>query len=313
MKKHIADMETSNPLETLHDNICRLNRLLVSFEHPWITHSGIIQKACAWYIAYAESSRSEACRLLDALNGFAVSTRQLTECGTLIKRMQAFFLAQEKELKRLFEYRQVIGQRHKKRQESLRAEGMGYCLSIGTREIYGVLYAQMQELYQVMERFLEREKAPFRSRRKERGEYQVGISKHVSLYADSDECQVNYSLDPVGADFDGMSAGQLRRIADAITSFLKIYGEHGEKKVRWDADDYSDATLPDVAFAIREDDRLPEDRSAPWVEKCIYQEEGEDVEIKYSLGVNDIHSSEFSFGEFVAIFRKLGKFLHHRL
>ncbi len=70
LKMYAADMTASKPLETLHDNFRRLNRLFISFERPWLADCGIIQKACAWYLAYAKPDKEEARHLVETLNGF---------------------------------------------------------------------------------------------------------------------------------------------------------------------------------------------------------------------------------------------------
>ncbi len=312
LKMYAADMNTPKPLATLHDNFRRLNRLFISFERPWLADCGIIQKACAWYLAYAKPDKKEARRLLDTLNGFTASACQLSECCKLISRMQTFFRTQEKELKRLFEYERQTARKHKEREERLEAEGMGYCLTIGEGEIYGVTYTQMEKLYRVMGRFIEREKAPFQCKIKDYGEYNISISKHVGLYADRDEFDVNYSLDNIDADFDWMPAGQLEKMVNVVSAFLKVYGENGEKKVHWDIADYPAGSQSDIVFAIKEDNRLPTFRTVPWISKRISQEEGGETEIEYYIDVNEIHSQELTFGEFVAVYRKLGEFLNNR-
>lgn len=310
LKMYAADMTAPKPLETLYANIRRLNRLFISFGRPWLADCGIIQKACAWYLAYAKPSKEEAHHLLDTLNGFTVSACQLSEYNKLINCMQTFFRTQEKELKRLFDYEAATDRKHKEQEERLKAEGTGYCLTIGESEIYGMTYPQIEELYQVMGRFIERERAPFQCRINECEEYDVSISKHIGLYADRDEFFVNYDLDNIDADFEWLSAGQLQRIADAASAFLKVYGEKGERKIHWDMADYPAASQPDIAFAIKEDSRLPAVRAVPWINKRICREEGKETEIAYYIDVNEIHSPEMSFGEFVAVYRKLGEFLN---
>ena len=131
LKMYAANMTAPKPLETLHDNFRRLNRLFVSFEHPWLAHCGILQKACAWYLAYGKPDKEEARLLLDTLNGFTASACQLSECNKLISRMQTFFRTQEKELKQLFDYEAATVRKHKEREERMAAEGTGYCMSIG--------------------------------------------------------------------------------------------------------------------------------------------------------------------------------------
>lgn len=309
LKNYATDMTAPKPLEILYDNFCRLNRLFSSWNHSWLGDCGIIQKACAWYLAYAKPSKDEAGHLVETLNGFTVSACRLSEWNKLVSRMQAFFRIQEKELKRLFEYERSTERKHRERKERLKAEGSGYCMTIGKGEIYGMTYPQIEELYRVMGRFIEREKSPFQCPMKKYEEYDVRISKHIGLYADKDEFYVNYSLDNVDADIDWMPLGQLQRITDAIVAFLKVYGENGEREVRWDIADYPESIQSDIAFSITEDTRLPSFRSVPWISKCICQEKDKETAIEYYIDVNETHSPKLSFGEFVAVYRKLEDFL----
>lgn len=136
----------------LHNSFRRLGRLFISFERPWLTDCGIIQKACAWYLANGKPGEEESNRLLETLHGFTVSACLLSEWNELTHNMQAFFRTQEKELKRLFDYEQERERKHKEHEERLTAEGTGYCLTIGEGEIYGVTYPQIEELYRVMGR-----------------------------------------------------------------------------------------------------------------------------------------------------------------
>lgn len=310
LKKYAADMTAPKPLETLFDNIHRLNRLFITFGRPWLADSGIIQKACAWYLAFAKPTKDEARKLIETLNGFTASTCYFAEWNVLINRMQEFLSVQEKELKRLFEYEKETERKHREWVERLSAEGVAYCMTVGKGEIYGVLYSQIEELYKAMGRFIEREKAPFACKIKGYDEYCINISKDIDLYADKDELCVNYSLDIFESDFNCMPAGQMQRVADIITGFLKVFGENGDKKVCWDIADYPKETQPDIAFGIKKDNRIPTFRTVPWINKRINKEENEDSEIVYFIDINEIHSPELSFSEFVAIYRKLGDFLN---
>lgn len=309
LKKYAADMTAPKPLETLFDNIHRLNRLFITFGRPWLADSGIIQKACAWYLAYAKPTKDEARNLIETLNGFTSSVCYLTEWNVLINRMQEFFSVQEKELRRLFDYEKEREQKHKEWAERLSAEGVAYCMTIGEGEIYGMLYPQIEELYKVMGLFIEREKAPFLSKIKSYDEYCISISKDIDLHADDNYFHVNYSLSTFESDLMCMPAGQMQRIADTISDFLKIFGENGDKKVRWDIADYPQKSQPDIIFEVKEDKRIPDFRTVPWISKRINKEENEETEIEYFIDVNEIHSPELSFGEFVTIYRKLGDFL----
>ena len=312
LKKFALDIDVQNPLKTLYDNFQRLNRLLITLQQPWLDHCEIIQKACAWYIAFARPTKEEARTLIETLNGFTTSTCCVVEWNLLINRAQEFFIAQEKELKRLFDYEKENERKHKERMEHLSKDGTAYCLTFSEEEIYGVLYPQLEQLYEVMGRFIEREKAPFRCKIKGYEDYGVSISKDVDLHADRDEFHVNYSLGTSEYDFDSMPAGQMQKAADIISDFLKVFGENGDRKVRWDIADYPRESQPDIAFEIKEDSRLPLYRSVPWISKRIHKNEGEETEIEYFIDVNDIPSPELSFGEFVAVYRKLGDFLQGR-
>ena len=309
LKKYAADLTAPKPLETLFDNIHRLNRLFILFGRPWLADSGMIQKACTWYLANARPTKEEACRLIETLNGFTSVACYLSEWNGLISRMQEFFSVQEKELKRLFEYEKERERKHREWIERLSAEGVAYCMTIGEGEIYGMLYPQIEELYKVMGRFIEREKAPFQCKIKGYDEYCISISKDIDLHADENHFHINYSLGDLHADSEGIPAGQMQRIADIISDFLKVFGENGDKKVRWDIADYPKESQPDIAFEMKEDKRIPDFRTVPWISKRINKEENEETEIEYFIDVNEIHSPELSFSEFVAVYRKLGDFL----
>lgn len=309
LKKYAADLNAPRPLEILADNIHRLNRLFILLGGPWLADSGIIQKACTWYMAYAKPTKQEALTLTETLTGFTSLACCLSEWNILVSRMQEFFCVQEKELRRLFEYEKEKERRHREWTEKLNAEGVAYCMTIGKDEIYGLLYPQIQELYKVMGRFIEREKTPFVCKVKQHKEHGIIISKNIDLYADRDEFRINYSLDAFESDFNYISAGQIQRIADTISGFLKVFGENGDRKVCWDIADYPEDTQPVIAFEINKDDRIPTFRSVPWISKRISKEENGEPEIEYYMDINEIHSPELSFSEFVAIYRKLGDFL----
>ena len=194
--------------------------------------------------------------------------------------------------------------------ERLSEEGVAYCLTIGEGAIYGLLYPQIKELYETMGRFIEREKSPFQCKIKDYDGYGINISKNIDLYGDENHFHVNYSLGDLHADSEGIPAGQMQRIACIISDFLKVFGENGDKKVCWDIADYPQESQPDITFEIREDSRLPTIRTIPWISKRISQEEGGGTEIEYCIDVNETHSEELTFGEFVAVYRKLGEFLN---
>lgn len=301
-------------METLYDNFRHLNRLFISLgRRPWVSNSGDIQKACAWYLAYGKPTKQEARNLIETLNGFTASACYLAEWNVLVNRMQEFFSVQEKELRRLFDYEKETERKHKEYMERLGTEGIAYCVTIGKEEIYGVLYPQIEELYKVIGRFIEREKAPFQCKIKGYDEYCISISKYIDLDADRDEFHINYSLGTSESDLDCMSAGQIQRVADITSGFLKVFGENGDRKVHWDIADYPEESQPDLIFEIKENGRLPTFRTVPWISKQINKEEDEEPEIKYCISVNEIQSPELSFCEFVALYRKLDDFLNNKL
>lgn len=309
LKKCAGDITAPRPLETLCENMHRLKQLFLTFGRPWLADSGMIQKACAWYLAFGKPTDQEALKLIETLNGFTSSACYLSEWNVLIDRMREFFHIQEKELRRLFDYEKETERKHKEWMERLAEEGTAYSMTIGEEEIYGMLYPQIEELYKTMGRFIEREKAPFQCKIKDYDEYCISISKDIDLHADENFFHVHYSLGDLHSDSEGIPAGQMQRIACLISGFLKVFGENGEKKVRWDIADYPVESQPDIAFEIREDSRLSTFRSMPWVSKRIYMEEDEETEIVYFIDINETHSPELSFSEFVAIYRKLGDFL----
>ena len=117
------------------------------------------------------------------------------------------------------------------------------------------------------------------------------------------------TISTLHADSEGIPAGQMQRIACIISDFLKVFGENGEKKVHWDIADYPVEVQPGITFEIKEDERVPLFRTVPWISKRIRKEEDEETEIAYFIDVNENHSPELSFSEFVAVYRKLGDFL----
>lgn len=92
LKKYAADMTAPRPLETLCENFNSLHRLFVTFGRPSLTDSMLIQKACAWYLAYAYPGKDEADALIETLSGFTVSVHYLSEWNALVNRMKNFFL-----------------------------------------------------------------------------------------------------------------------------------------------------------------------------------------------------------------------------
>lgn len=158
--------------------------------------------------------------------------------------------------------------------------------------------------------FIEREKAPFDYKVKGYDENDIAISKNISLYANKDDhFFVDYDLRTFDSSLYNMSAGQMKKVADTILEFLRVYGENGEKKVGGNGTDVLPQEQADIAFGIKEDERLPLARTAPWINKRINKEGNEEAELAYFIDVNEIHSPELSFHEFVTIYHKLGDFL----
>lgn len=315
MARHHAEFNTnyltpSDSLETLYHRTQRLKGLFIALNRPWVSGSGDIQKACAYYLMHADLSQESRSAFIHVMGDIAYSVCHLSACSDFIAQMQRYYRHQETELRFLLNEKKEIERRHKETLERLSAEGVAYCMTIGGGEIYGMLFAQIKELYRIMGLFIEREKAPFQCNVKSNDEYGIGISKNVNLSADRDDYFfTDYSLSTFEGQLQCMSAEQLKRIADTIQEFLQEFGENGEKKVHWDIADYPLESQPDIKFEIKEDNRLPTFRTVPWIGKRIHKDEGEETEIAYFIDVNEIHSPGLSFGEFVAVYRKLGDFL----
>lgn len=303
----------SDSLETLYHRTQRLKHLFVALNRPWVSGSGEIQKACAYYLMHADLSKESRNAFIHVIGDIAYSVCHLSACSDFIAQMQRYYRHQETELRFLLDEKKEIERRHKKSAERLSAEGTAYSITIGDGEIYGVTYPQIEELYRIMGLFIEREKAPFRCNVKSYDEYEIGISKNVNLCADRDDYFfTDYCLSTFEGQLQCMPAGQLKRIADTIQEFLRVFGENGEKKVHWDIADYPVESQPDIKFEIKEDGKLPMFRTVPWISKRIHKEEDEETEIAYFIDINEIHSPELSFGEFVAVYRKLGAFLQSK-
>lgn len=315
MAKYHAGFNTnyltpSDSLETLYYRTQRLKHLFIALSRPWVSGSGEIQKACAYYLIHTEMSKESRNAFIHVLGDIARSVCYFAAYGDFIAQMQRYYAHQETELKFLLDEKKETERCHKERLERLGTEGITYCMKIGKGEIYGMLYSQIEELYRIMGLFIEREKAPFECSVKSYDEYRIGISKDISLYADCDDhFFIGYSLSTFEGQLQCMPAGQMKRVADTILEFLREFGENGEKKVYWNIEDYSKESQSDITFQIKEDSRLPNFRTVPWISKRINKEEGEETEINYFIDANEIHSPELSFSEFVAIYYKLGDFL----
>lgn len=90
LKKYATNMNDPKPLQTLYENIHRLNRLFIMFGYPWIADCGRIQNACAWYLAYAKPTKEEAHALVETLNGFTSSAYCLSEWRGLLAGCTSF-------------------------------------------------------------------------------------------------------------------------------------------------------------------------------------------------------------------------------
>lgn len=299
----------SDSLETLYNRTCRLNSLFKALNRPWVSGSGEIQKACAYYLTRAELSKKSREAYIHVLGDIAYSVCHLSACSDFIAQMQRYYNNQAKELKQLLDEQKEIKQRRKERFEGINEGEIGYCVTIGKSEIYGVTYNQLEELHQTIGVFIEREKSPFDCKIKGYGEYGVSISKTVDLSVGEDCFHVDYSLNTFESDLCCMSADQMKRVADTIQRFLKEYGENGDKKMVWDAEDYPENTSGEIAFCIKEDGRKPDFKAVPYVSKSIDQKDGGDVEIGYNIAINEMNSESVPFREFVVLYRKLSSFL----
>ncbi|WP_106830517.1 hypothetical protein [Parabacteroides pacaensis] len=182
-----------------------------------------------------------------------------------------------------------------------------YCLTLGKEEIYGVTRAQLEYLYRMMRLFIEREKAPFAQVPDDNGVDDIVIGKGVEIYAgNGGRFSVNYGLTTCGFGLHGLSAAQMKRVAESILEFLRVFGENGERRVHWDAADYVALGLPDVPFAISEDARPATFRDAPIVSKFIARKEKEDTEILFRIEINAMGLPDVPFAGFLTIYRKLG-------
>lgn len=296
-------------LETLYNRTCRLNRLFVVLNRPWVSGSGEIQKACAYYLMHAELSKKTREAFIHVLGDIAYSVCHLSACSDFIAQMQRYYCNQEKELEQLLDEKEEAEKRKKERLERINEGEVAYCVTIGKSEIYGVTYNQLEELHQTIGVFIEREKSPFDCKIKGYGEYGVSISKTVDLSVGEDYFHVDYSLNTFESDLCCMSADQMKRVADTIQRFLKEYGENGDKKVVWNAEDYPENTNGEIAFCIKEDGRKPDFKAVPYVSKSIDQKDGGDTEIGYNIAINEMNSESVPFREFVVLYRKLSSFL----
>lgn len=299
----------SDSLDTLYNRTCRLNSLFKALNRPWVSGSGEIQKACAYYLSHAELSKKSRETFIHVLGDIAYSICHLSACSDFIAQMQRYYRNQEKELRLLRDEQKEIEQRRKERLDRINEGEVAYCVTIGDSEIYGVTYNQLEELHQTIGIFIEREKAPFDCKIKGYEEYGVSISKSIDLCAGANCFHVDYSLSTFESDLCCMSAGQMKKVADTIQMFLKTYGENGDRKVSWDINDYPENKSGKIPFCIKEDSRKPDFKAVPCVFKCINQDDDTDTEISYDIFINEMRSESVPFRELIVLYCKLGDFL----
>ena len=304
LKKCNVDLVSEDPLETIYNCICHLNNLFRVLRRPWSIECGKIQKACAYYVANAKQSKQENEAVIDASNGFISSICYFTEWYDFICQMQQFLCHQEKELKRVFkQQKQKVVSNDKPAMEATT-----YCMTVGNSEIYGVTYEQLEELYKTVGLFIKREKAPFDCNIKGYNRYPISIDKSINFDARKEVFFVEYGLDTFESSLNCMSADQLKRVADIIYEFLKMYGD---RKVCWDVADYSPVVSGrEIYFRVNEDSRASHFMTPPYVRKRIDKVEDRGVEISYDIDVNELESVNLSFEEFISFYRQLGSFLN---
>ena len=190
-------------------------------------------------------------------------------------------------------------------------EAATYCMTVGKSEIYGMTYEQLEELYKAVGLFIKREKAPFDCNIKGYNRYPISIDKSINFDARKEVFFVEYGLDTFESSLNCMSADQLKRVADIIYEFLKMYGENGDRKVCWDVADYSPVVSGrEIYFRVNEDSRASHFMTPPYVRKRIDKVEDRGVEISYDIDVNELESVNLSFEEFISFYRQLGSFLN---
>lgn len=305
LKAGNIDLVSANPLETLYNNIIHLNNLFRVLRRPWDIEAGEIQKACAYYLAYAKLPKEESDAFADKLNCFISSICYLAEWNEFICRMQQFFCREEKELRRVFENQKAESSMTPETEETT------YCITVGESKIFGVTYKQIEELYKIIGLFIEREKAPFECKVSGYKEYPISINKTINLYADKNDFLVEYGLCTFESELDCMSANQMKRVADMILKFLQVYGENGNQKICWNvANDTSNTPHEEIDFSIKEDARKSCFITEPYIRKRIDKEEDQNVQISYDIDINEMESQGLSFFEFISVYRKLGNFLN---
>ncbi len=307
LKAYNVDLVSDNPLETLYNHIAHLNNIFRVLRRPWGTDAVGIQKASAYYLAYAKLSKEESDGFTDKINDFISSVCYLSEWYNLICQMQQFFCRQEKELKQVLEEQKQNTVSH----EIPLTEATTYCLIVGESEFYGVTYKQIEELYKTIGLFIEREKAPFECKTQMYKEHPISISKSINFSADKDDFFVDYSLYTFESHLNCMSADQMKRVAEIISEFLGKYGENGKREVHQEVTDVSSNT-PDkeIYFSIKEDSRKHRIMTAPYIRKRIDKEEELETEIAYDIDINEEESQSLSFHDFISVYRKLGEFLN---
>lgn len=298
----------SDSLDTLYNRTCRLNGLFKALNRPWLSGSGEIQKACAYYLAHAELSKKSREAFIYVLGDIAHSVCYMATCGDFIAQMQRYYHHQEKELKQLLDERKETEQRRNERLDRINEGEVAYCVTIGNSEIYGVTYKQIEELHRTIEIFIAREKTPSDYKIKDRDDdYSIRINKSVSLFGDEDCFHVSYGVDSYETEIQSVSAGLLKKIALGILMFLDKYGENDSRTLP-KTENEPEETKSDIHFEIRQDERKPLFKTATYISEDIVQE-NDGIEISYNVSVNEMYVSTLSFGEFTFLCDKLGDFL----
>ena len=299
----------SDSLETLYSRTCRLNRLFIALNRPWVSGSGEIQKACAYYIAHAGLSKKRREAFIHVLGDIAYSVCHLSACSDFIAQMQRYYRNQEKELRQLLNEQKEIEKRRKERLDCINEGEIAYCITIGEDEIYGMTYEQIKELHRTIEIFINLDKVPLDCKiQKQEDDYCISINKSITLFSDEDSFSVSYGVDSYETEIHSVSANFLKRIALTILTFLDKYGEGEGGKIPEIADNQK-GTDADIYLGIKQDDRKPLFKTEAYIDKNIMQDDDGEVEIIYNITINEMYASALSFKEFVLLYDKLGDFL----
>lgn len=118
MAKHQAGFNSNyltaaDSLETLYNRTCRLNRLFISLNRPWVSGCGDIQKACAYYLTHAGLTKEKQEAFIHVQGDIAYTICHLAACSDFIAQMQRCFRNQEKELRQLLDLQKESRQQEK--------------------------------------------------------------------------------------------------------------------------------------------------------------------------------------------------------